>query len=73
MRYLWLTREKDGLTLAVATSLRMTRKAVVAGIASIKIHYNPLVHWKLVNSILADGKTGANFDHLAMLGRGASC
>ena len=44
-------------------SLRMTQKAVVAGLGSTKIHYNPLLHSESVNSIFTGGKTGAEFDH----------
>ena len=66
------TCERDGLSLAMATSSRMTRKAVVAGLASTKIHYNLLVYSKSVNSIVAGGKTGTVFDHLVASGRGAS-
>ena len=50
----------------------MTREAVVAGLLSTKIHYNLLVHLESVNSIPAGGKTSAEYDHLAALGRDAS-
>ena len=42
----------------------MTRKVVVAGVVSTKIHDNLLVHLESVNSIPTGGKTGAKFDHL---------
>ena len=70
--FLGNTCERDSLTLAVASSSGMTRRAVVAGLVSTKIHYNPLVHSKSVNSIPAGGKTSAEFDHLAALGKDAS-
>ena len=51
------TCERDGLTLAMATSSRMMWKAVIAGLASTKIHYNPLVHSESVNSSLVAAKS----------------
>ena len=49
------TCERDSLTFARATSLWMTQSAVVAGLTSIKIHHNLLVH---LDFILAGGKIG---------------
>ena len=45
------TCERDSLTLAMASSSRMTQKTVVAGFVSIKIHHNPLIHSESMNSI----------------------
>ena len=63
------TCERNGVTSVRATSLRMRRKAAIAGLGFHNIHREPLVQSE---SIPASSKICAKFDHLTALGRDAS-
>ena len=69
------TCERDGITSARATSLRIRRKAAITGFGIHNIHHThhkPLVCSESVDSIPVGSKICAEFDHPAAFRRDAS-